>query len=815
MKKKANIFPMAKIITIFFLTFFVFKLFGQQTIKVTVRAYNGVEEAKKKWSATTDYLSNSIDSFIFELVPIVGFKEMREVVKNNQVDFVLTNPTNYIDLSVKYGIGEIVTLINGRGNSGNSEFGSVAFSLANRDDIKTLKDIKRKSIMGVNKEAFGGWQMIYRELLEIGIDPFNDCSKVLFSPTATQENIVFEVLQGNVDIGVVRTGILETLEMRGEIDLKNIKIIDPVIDDFPLIRTSRLYPEWPFAALKNTDKVLSKKVAIALLQMEKENPACETGGYSGWRVSLSYDKVLEILKIIKAPPFDSYPKVSVIEFLKSYWQWFLFTALAVLILVLTLVYILRLNTKLNEARNKLEMKVESRTLKLKQVNINLQKEIDKRKSKEKELKLANKIINRSPVVAFLWKNKKGWPVEFVSKNIKKLSGYSVDEFMRGEITYSNIIHKDDIINVGAEVARYSKEEKTKSFAHKPYRIITKTGEIKWLNDITFIRRGADGEITHFEGIVYDTTVQIITAEKTKMFSRIFENSLNEIYLFDDETLNFTEVNPAARKNLGYSIDELQNLTPVDIKPGFTSESFEKLLTPLRKNKTVKYVFETTHQRKDKSLYNVEVHMQLLKNGPKSQFVAIILDVTERKKAEIKLQNSKDYIQTIFDSTSDAIFIHDVETGIILDVNQQVVTMFGHNKKDILNGSVQPISMGESPYSEKEAFEWLQKSRTEGKQTFQWHSQHKKGHLFWVEVSIVFVQIEGENRYIASVRNIDDRKKAETELEKYRKQLEETVKKRTDELAKKNSLLERLNKVFVGRELRMIELKDEIEKLKNG
>ncbi|MEC4676908.1 MAG: ATP-binding protein [Nitrospirota bacterium] len=117
------------------------------------------------------------------------------------------------------------------------------------------------------------------------------------------------------------------------------------------------------------------------------------------------------------------------------------------------------------------------------------------------------------------------------------------------------------------------------------------------------------------------------------FSQILEESLNEIYIFDAENFRFIQVNRGARKNLGYSIDEIRNLSPVDLKPEFTLQSFKKLIGPLIRKEKNKIVFTTIHRRKDGSTYPVEVHLQASTFGEKPVFVAIILDITKRRKTE--------------------------------------------------------------------------------------------------------------------------------------------------------------------------------------
>ncbi len=143
-----------------------------------------------------------------------------------------------------------------------------------------------------------------------------------------------------------------------------------------------------------------------------------------------------------------------------------------------------------------------------------------------------------------------------------------------------------------------------------------------------------------EELKKDITKRKQAEEKITRFARIFEDSLNEIYLFDADTLKFTQVNSAAQHNLGYTMEELRQLTPLDLNPEFTTESFAKSVVPLRKGEKKKIVFETVHQRKDQSRYDVEVHLQLLKYKHKALFAAIILDITEKLKLEEQFRQAQ-------------------------------------------------------------------------------------------------------------------------------------------------------------------------------
>lgn len=119
------------------------------------------------------------------------------------------------------------------------------------------------------------------------------------------------------------------------------------------------------------------------------------------------------------------------------------------------------------------------------------------------------IVNQSPAIVFLWRNQPGWPVEFVSDSIRQL-GYTPADFLAAGMPFSQIVHPDDLTRVGAEVADYSARH-VNEFA-QTYRIFNKRGELRWIDDRTWIRRDATGAITHYQGIVMDITERKQAAE---------------------------------------------------------------------------------------------------------------------------------------------------------------------------------------------------------------------------------------------------------------------------------------------------------------
>jgi PAS domain S-box-containing protein len=122
-------------------------------------------------------------------------------------------------------------------------------------------------------------------------------------------------------------------------------------------------------------------------------------------------------------------------------------------------------------------------------------------------------------------------------------------------------------------------------------------------------------------------------------ANLLELSLNEIYVFDSENLKFEYVNQGALLNLGYSLEEVQNMTVIELKPDFSLTQFQKLINPLKTGQQSHLIFQTLHQRKNGSCYPVEIHLQLITREQKATFLAIGLDITDHKRTEAKLEKA--------------------------------------------------------------------------------------------------------------------------------------------------------------------------------
>ncbi len=164
-------------------------------------------------------------------------------------------------------------------------------------------------------------------------------------------------------------------------------------------------------------------------------------------------------------------------------------------------------------------------------------DINERKLAQEELENSYKklremeyIINNSPSIIFLWQNSEGWPVEFVSKNVIQF-GYTPEDFYSGKVIYADIIHPDDITRVAEEVSNYGNEDTTEFV--QEYRIKTKSGQFKWIDDRTWIRRDSEGNITHYQGIVLDITDHKTADEALKLSEKKYRRAYNRANFYKD------------------------------------------------------------------------------------------------------------------------------------------------------------------------------------------------------------------------------------------------------------------------------------------
>jgi two-component system sensor histidine kinase TtrS len=299
-------------------------------VRIATLAYQGVEDSGEQWSELLTYLGRALPDYRFELLHL-DLSQLREAVRESRAEFVLTNSGQYVALEAEFGLSRIVTVSHSQAPSPDRALGSAVIARAERDDLRSLADLKNKTIAAVAPDAFGGYLIALRELVRRGVDPDKHDVRVTFLGLPMQR-IVDAVERGDVDGGIVRACLLEALAARERLDLSRFKVLSPVsADAFPCRLSTALYPDWPLAKARHTDLGLAKAVATALLSMPPT-----TEGLS-WHVPADYQAVHELYRELRIGPYSYLREESVQRLARRYWPYVLVAFIALTAVVIHLV----------------------------------------------------------------------------------------------------------------------------------------------------------------------------------------------------------------------------------------------------------------------------------------------------------------------------------------------------------------------------------------------------------------------------------------------------------------------------------------------
>ncbi|SFI30075.1 Signal transduction histidine kinase [Tindallia magadiensis] len=393
MKKKKS-----KYFRFFFLSLFFGLVFLGKTVDVSatfdstdpsytigILSFTTKEETFEKWGALETYLTEEIGGTSFQVKPLY-YEEIDEAVATNQIDFVFTNPAHYIALSKDNQLpGPMATLIELYHHEPQSAFGGVIFTKADPEAPQTLQNLRGKRISAVSQNSLGGYQAAAYELTKEGLDPSRDVEMIF---TGMPHHLaVKEVLEGNAEVGFVRTGVIESMIDQGLVRAEDLQILNPQNRETTPFLSTELYPEWPFVALPHVNPMVSKQVAAALFSMEPDSITAQEVGIYGFGIPSSYLNVEEMMRALRVPPFDTAQPVRAIDI----WTQYRDMILLALVLGLTLfVYSgLKLHGGMIAEKKNRELEALMVQLKAAQVDLQQAKEEAEQASQVKSQFLAN------------------------------------------------------------------------------------------------------------------------------------------------------------------------------------------------------------------------------------------------------------------------------------------------------------------------------------------------------------------------------------------------------------------------------------------
>ncbi len=232
---------------------------------------------------------------------------------------------------------------------------------------------------------------------------------------------------------------------------------------------------------------------------------------------------------------------------------------------------------------------------------------------------------------------------FFSKRWKEMLGYAENEFGATGTAWLEHLHPDDKGRLRTVLREYFEGGR----ATVEFRVRCKDGSWKWIMSRgKLISRDGDGKALRLIGTNTDITERKHVETELLRFKDVLDNTLDMIFMFEPTSLRFVYVNQGALLSMGYSREELHGMTPYQIKPLIPEPKFRQLIAPLLSGEQTALRFDTVHRRKDGTDFQVAVFLQLVTQSDGSGlFVAIVRDITARKRAEEELQQRTGELQS--------------------------------------------------------------------------------------------------------------------------------------------------------------------------
>ncbi|QKQ24938.1 PAS domain S-box protein [Candidatus Reidiella endopervernicosa] len=397
--------------------------------------------------------------------------------------------------------------------------------------------------------------------------------------------------------------------------------------------------------------------------------------------------------------------------------------------------------------------------------VSIRTDITERKLLHEELQKNEERLNRSQTFANIgtW----DWNIEsgelYWSERIAPLFGYQNRLVDTTYENFVNAIHPDDRDAVLGAVNARVEEGAEYNIEH---RVVWDDGTVHWLLEKGDVVRDGAGKALKMLGVVQDVTARKEAEEALNRFKTTLDVTQDCVFMIDPGSLTFFYVNQGAIDQVGYSEQELLTMHPWTIKPDYDERKFRSLIEPLLLGGQSSIAFETIHEHKDGSLIPVDIVLQLVApEGEPTRFVAIVRNVTERKRIETALQTSRNMMQSVLDTIPVRVFWKDRES-VYLGCNNHFAADAGINHpKDIIGKTDLELPWPEQAELYR-ADDAITISSEESKLNYEEQQDRSDGSRNWVETSKVPLR-DGEGEIIGvlgTYHDITDRKLAEKALQ---------------------------------------------------
>lgn len=281
---------------------------------------------------TVEYLIRKLPQYRFE-VKELNPEFLKTQIAEASPDFLIASASSYVSLIDSRGAQQIVTKKRETAASVDASVGSVLIVRSDRKDIRSLQDLKGKSVVATSPVDFDGWLIAIDELSQNGIDPDNCFGNKIFTHYNYPDPATY-VKVGMAEAAVLPVCEFESMVSTGQLKAEDFKVIGSKGDATEkCVRSTDLFPDVVFSSMPSASPEMVKAVSLAMLSM----PASKQ---FEWLPSNSFLRVFELQKDLKIGHYEYLRDKTVNAFLQEYRQeLYLLLALAVAVLI----HIIRVN----------------------------------------------------------------------------------------------------------------------------------------------------------------------------------------------------------------------------------------------------------------------------------------------------------------------------------------------------------------------------------------------------------------------------------------------------------------------------------------
>ncbi len=263
MLKKSSM-PLYHILIIVLLMWSIPTMAAQWTIGVL--ALRGPSSTQLHWQSLIDTLNESIPGERFTLQPL-NLDEMKDAISHQKIDFLLTNPAQFIQLDSRYHLRWLLSLRSDvePNSTTRNVIGSLILVRAD-SDIKDVNHLIGKKVGAISPDAFGGYLLGYKVLRDMGYDAEKDFRMQFLGFPA--DALLYALRDNSLSAAIVPVCLLENMDSEGLIDKQQFRPLIQHSSSLSCLTSTELYPNWSFAALSGVPDNLVDKVTKTLLSTD-------------------------------------------------------------------------------------------------------------------------------------------------------------------------------------------------------------------------------------------------------------------------------------------------------------------------------------------------------------------------------------------------------------------------------------------------------------------------------------------------------------------------------------------------------------------